>query len=110
MTDELGSVPESPSCPKCDGPMSRRTSKRGSQFWGCDRYPQCNATIDIQEPNGNERNDWRDEFRAYAALGIFCELLKDRSIREGLRGLKELEESGPEVAVRLADELIEALQ
>lgn len=37
-----------PSCPKCQGPMVRRTAKKGanagSQFWGCSKYPACRGT------------------------------------------------------------------
>jgi restriction system protein len=39
---------ESPSCPKCNGPMTRRVASRGSnagrQFWGCTAYPGCRGT------------------------------------------------------------------
>ena len=34
-----------PSCPKCDGPMVRRTTRRGpnagNEFWGCSEFPRC---------------------------------------------------------------------
>jgi restriction system protein len=39
---------EAPLCPVCNGPMARRTAKKGAnagaQFWGCARYPACRGT------------------------------------------------------------------
>ena len=38
-----------PACPKCSGPMVRRTAGRGGnsgqQFWGCTNYPQCKGAL-----------------------------------------------------------------
>ena len=28
-------------CPKCDGNIVKRRSKRGRAFYGCDKYPEC---------------------------------------------------------------------
>jgi DNA-binding helix-hairpin-helix protein with protein kinase domain len=40
-----------PSCPRCNSTMVRRTARRGrrlgSQFWGCSRYPICRGTRPI---------------------------------------------------------------
>ncbi|GHD30042.1 nuclease-related domain-containing protein [Parahalioglobus pacificus] len=37
-----------PSCPKCDIPMTLRTAKKGAkagnQFWGCSNFPKCRYT------------------------------------------------------------------
>ncbi len=37
-----------PACPKCGQPMALRTARRGrhagSQFWGCQNYPDCSGT------------------------------------------------------------------
>jgi len=37
-----------PTCPKCGQPMALRTARKGrhsgSQFWGCQNYPDCNVT------------------------------------------------------------------
>jgi restriction system protein len=45
--DEL----EKPTCPKCGATMVQRRSTQGKfagqPFWGCARYPQCNAIISI---------------------------------------------------------------
>jgi len=42
------STASSPACPKCGGEMVQRVAKRGANagkpFWGCRRYPQCQAT------------------------------------------------------------------
>lgn len=42
-------------CPKCRGPMSLRTAKRGnnpgSKFWGCRRYPRCKGTKSYDPDN-----------------------------------------------------------
>lgn len=39
---------ESPLCPRCGGPMARKTARRGASagqdFWGCNRFPQCRGT------------------------------------------------------------------
>jgi len=37
---------EPPACPQCQGPMSRRTGKRGD-FWGCNNFPNCRGTRNI---------------------------------------------------------------
>ena len=29
-------------CPKCEGELVQRRSKRGKKFFGCSRYPECN--------------------------------------------------------------------
>ena len=38
-------------CPMCNGPMVRRTARRGARagrpFWGCSRYPSCRGTRPI---------------------------------------------------------------
>ncbi len=38
-----------PACPRCGGPMVRRTARRGSnagkEFWGCQAYPKCRGTL-----------------------------------------------------------------
>jgi restriction system protein len=38
-----------PTCPRCQKPMVVRVAKRGpnrgSDFWGCSRYPKCTATL-----------------------------------------------------------------
>ncbi len=37
-----------PACPRCGGPMGRRTARQGaragSEFWGCSAYPACRGT------------------------------------------------------------------
>ena len=35
-------------CPDCDGPMTLRTSQRGS-FYGCSRFPSCRGTRKVSE-------------------------------------------------------------
>jgi restriction system protein len=41
----------SPSCPKCNSTMVRRTAKQGAnagkEFWGCSQYPKCKSVIAI---------------------------------------------------------------
>lgn len=46
------SEPDSPKCPDCGSPMTRRTSSRG-QFWGCQDYPKCRGLRDIDK-TGND--------------------------------------------------------
>lgn len=31
-------------CPECQGPMKKRTSGNGNEFWGCMSYPACKGT------------------------------------------------------------------
>jgi restriction system protein len=42
-------IASTPACPRCNEPMVTRVAKRGassgSEFWGCRRYPKCNATL-----------------------------------------------------------------
>lgn len=49
-------APNPPSCPKCDSPMALRTARRGrnrgGKFWGCSRYPQCEATRELADTTG----------------------------------------------------------
>lgn len=37
-----------PTCPTCAKPMMVRSS-RGSDFFGCSRYPECRATLSLRE-------------------------------------------------------------
>lgn len=41
-------VAAAPACPKCSGPMVKRTAAKGntagSQFWGCSTFPACRGT------------------------------------------------------------------
>lgn len=41
----------SPSCPKCNSAMVRRTARQGvntgKEFWGCSQYPKCKSVTDI---------------------------------------------------------------
>lgn len=45
------STANTPPCPKCNGPMVRRTAKSGpnagSPFWGCTTYPKCRGMRDL---------------------------------------------------------------
>ncbi|MFK5914991.1 MAG: topoisomerase DNA-binding C4 zinc finger domain-containing protein [Woeseiaceae bacterium] len=40
-----------PTCPKCDGEMVKRLSKKGdkagSEFWGCKKFPKCRGIISL---------------------------------------------------------------
>jgi HJR/Mrr/RecB family endonuclease len=40
-------------CPKCGAPMVVRTARRGlnfgAKFWGCSRFPRCNAKMRLEE-------------------------------------------------------------
>ena len=42
-------ITAAPACPRCNEPMVARVTKRGvnrgSDFWGCRRYPNCKATL-----------------------------------------------------------------
>ncbi|QJI37084.1 DNA topoisomerase III [Pseudomonas sp. ADAK13] len=41
-------VETSPSCPKCNASMLRRTGKSGP-FWSCSYYPDCKGTVSISK-------------------------------------------------------------
>jgi len=50
--DRAQSVPgETPTCPRCSAPMTKRVAKAGSNagkpFWGCSKFPECRGTRDI---------------------------------------------------------------
>ena len=32
-------------CPECGGPLVKRHSKRGKNFYGCKNYPQCEVAF-----------------------------------------------------------------
>jgi len=44
-------VGKTPSCPKCDGEMVKRLTKKGDkagkEFWGCKKYPKCRGVVSI---------------------------------------------------------------
>jgi DNA topoisomerase-3 len=40
---------DTPTCPLCNGPMNKRSSKHGA-FWSCASYPSCKATRPIGHP------------------------------------------------------------
>ncbi len=46
-----------PLCPKCNQPMALRTARKGptpgSQFWGCQNYPDCRGTRPYSENPSN---------------------------------------------------------
>lgn len=41
-----------PLCPKCNGPMVKRVSKKGKnagkEFWGCNDFPNCRGVVSIE--------------------------------------------------------------
>ena len=45
VPDKDASPSETPSCPRCNSPMVKRTAKKGrhagDEFWGCSKYPNC---------------------------------------------------------------------
>ncbi len=43
-------------CPKCGGDIVERKSKRGTVFFGCNKYPDCDFTL-WNEPTGEECPD-----------------------------------------------------
>ena len=43
-------------CPKCGGDIVERKSKRGTIFFGCSKYPDCDFTL-WNEPTGEECPD-----------------------------------------------------
>ncbi len=48
-TDRTDQSLASPNCPKCGYEMAIRTARKGpragSQFWGCQNYPECKGTL-----------------------------------------------------------------
>jgi hypothetical protein len=43
-----------PSCPACQAPMQRRSS-RGAAFWGCSKFPVCRATRPFEATSARRR-------------------------------------------------------
>ena len=53
-------VPE-PYCPKCGARMVLRRPEAGQDwepFWGCNRFPHCKGTRQIQEDGRPEEDKW----------------------------------------------------
>ncbi len=50
-TSASGTADNSPTCPKCDVPMTLRTTtkgeRQGEQFHGCPNYPRCRQTVPV---------------------------------------------------------------
>lgn len=44
---ELDTWDNKPVCPNCGSEMVLRWSKRGSYFWGCSKYPDCNGIVNL---------------------------------------------------------------
>lgn len=108
-TDE--SIPESPTCATCGAAMARRVNKRGFPFWGCTRWPDCEATIDIAEPSSSIASKPAvDEFRRHAALEILKTLLLDDKALRVLWEAYLCDRFPTRVAVDLADDLVRELQ
>ena len=57
-----------PNCPKCDGPMVKRTARRGpnagNEFWGCAEFPRCRGTRDEAAPTETEASEGSGESAA----------------------------------------------
>lgn len=53
FVEEVSSMPP-PRCPQCRHPMVLRRAKTGpgagKQFWGCSKYPDCRATLEVVVP------------------------------------------------------------
>ena len=49
VTEEVADI--EPTCPKCDGEMVKRISKKGKnegkEFWGCKNFPKCRGVVSI---------------------------------------------------------------
>lgn len=104
-----------PTCPNCDGEMSRKVSSRsGKPFWGCRRWPECDGIVEI-EGNHKTPDDQRQEqkigseFRCHAALEFFKLQLSDPKIRESLWHRYMIDKPMATLAVELADDLIREL-
>lgn len=48
---DITTTEETPSCPKCDGEMVKRLTKKGDkagiEFWGCKKFPKCRGVVSI---------------------------------------------------------------
>lgn len=51
-------------CPVCGAPMRKRQSKDGNIFYGCSRYPNCQATKEIGEAE-KEREELQEKIKEY---------------------------------------------
>jgi len=62
MTTVIQTKPE-PYCPECGARMVLRRPKRGqfwSAFWGCNRFPDCKGTRQINFETGKPEDDYED--------------------------------------------------
>jgi ssDNA-binding Zn-finger/Zn-ribbon topoisomerase 1 len=63
-------------CPMCGSPMVKRDAHKGGQFWGCTKWPLCDATRQFSDPNTwnvgpkNRARRSRIEFRGTAGVGL----------------------------------------
>ncbi len=48
---DVKEIKEIMDCPKCDGKIIEKTTRRGKKFWGCDKYPKCDFAS-WYEPTG----------------------------------------------------------
>ena len=54
--------PENVVCPECGGAMlSRKNSRTGQRFWGCQAYPSCRGTRNTDGEAPRERGERDDE-------------------------------------------------
>ena len=50
--DEQRTAADTPECPDCGKPMTRRTARQGiragKEFWGCSAFPKCRGTRNVE--------------------------------------------------------------
>ena len=45
-------------CPKCDGKIVKKLTKRGRVFYGCDNYPDCDYAVwKLEDLNKENKED-----------------------------------------------------
>ena len=66
-------------CPKCGGPVVKKTSRAGKIFYGCDNYPKCDFTCwDLPAPKlcpdcgGAMRVSGKGEKQTYVCMNKAC--------------------------------------
>lgn len=69
--EEDSKIVSSPNCPRCNSQMRLRINRRDkSRFWGCERYPNCKGTLDVN--NNNSLNELIDyDIKHFQGLGMF---------------------------------------
>jgi len=62
--------PENLKCPVCDGPMTSRANREtGARFWGCNKFPKCKGTRDVDGLSKKDKDEMTEDESIYRRYG-----------------------------------------